>query len=139
MTPGGLKSRKEFLYVRHGARAGRPLLVLEARRRGPDGPARFGLTATKKIGNAVIRNRARRRLRAAALALLPELGAHGVDYVLIARADTAAAPWTALLDDLRSALISVRATIDGQGAGGGRPRAPHKRPHAGRPAPPKPD
>ncbi|MFZ4122048.1 MAG: ribonuclease P protein component [Caulobacterales bacterium] len=134
MSLGGLQSRKEFLFVRQGVRAGRAQLVIEARRRAPDGPARFGLTATKKIGNAVVRNRARRRLRAAARALLPELGVPGVDYVLIARNGTAACPWTALLDDLRSALISVRDLIDGQGAGGARARGarPARQP------PPKP-
>ena len=66
-----------------------------------------GFTATKKIGNAVIRNRAKRRLRDAARALLPELGLPGHDYVLIARNSTTAREWTDLLDDTRKALITL--------------------------------
>ncbi len=70
-----------------------------------------GFTATRKIGGAVVRNRARRRLREAARQTLPELGLPGVDYVFVARADAAAAPWPALLDDVRNALISLRAEL----------------------------
>src|SRR5262249_11132275 len=60
---------------------------------------------------------ARRRLREAARALLPELGLGGIDYVLVARAATVEASWGALLDDLRNALIRLRAALE---AGGGR-------------------
>src|SRR5262245_17603071 len=56
VKPVRLKNRSEFLAVRKGARAGRALVVVEARRRGDDGPLRLGFTATKKIGNAVVRN-----------------------------------------------------------------------------------
>ncbi|MGE0046110.1 MAG: ribonuclease P protein component [Hyphomonadaceae bacterium] len=97
--------------MRQGAKCARPLVLVEARRRAAKGPIRLGLTATKKIGGAVVRNRARRRLREAARALLPEYGLKGVDYVLVARAKTPAAPWAALLDDVRNALISVRADL----------------------------
>jgi ribonuclease P protein component len=54
-----------------------------------------------------VRNRAKRRLREAARLLLPELGRPGFDYVFIARAGTAGRPWARLLDDVKSALISV--------------------------------
>ena len=73
----------------------------------PDGPARAGFTATKKIGNAVHRNRAKRRLREAARLLLPLHGRAGNDYVFIARAATGSRAWTALLDDVETALISL--------------------------------
>ena len=82
--------------------------VIQAAPRGDDDPLiRAGFTATKKIGGAVVRNRAKRRLKAAARALLPRLGRPGVDYVFIARRDTARHGWALLLDDVERALISV--------------------------------
>ena len=73
---------------------------------------RSGFTATKKIGGAVVRNRAKRRLREAARRLLPELGRSGCDYVMIARGGTATRPWARLIDDVRGALVSVAAAHD---------------------------
>jgi ribonuclease P protein component len=81
----------------------------------PAGPARAGFTATRKIGNAVVRNRAKRRLRAAARLLLPLHAEAGTDYVFIARAQTPARPWTALLDDVESALLSLARREGGPG------------------------
>lgn len=121
-----LTKRAQFLFVRQGARAARPSVLIEARRRAPEGPIGLGLTASKKVGGAVIRNRARRRLREAARKLLPELGVAGVDYVLVARQQTPDAPWAALLDDIGNALIRLRADLES-----GRepaPRARSKRP-----------
>jgi ribonuclease P protein component len=103
-----LRTRAQFLRVRRGAKAVRPSLIVESQRRTPTGPVGLGLTATRKIGGAVVRNRARRRLREAARVLLPRLGLPGVDYVLVAREGTLRAPWAALLDDLGIALLSVR-------------------------------
>ncbi len=125
-----LKKRAEFLFVRGGVKAARGAVLIEARRRAADGPYRLGLTATKKIGGAVIRNRARRRLREAARALLPAHGAPGVDYVFVARAEAPSTPWAALLDDVGNALISVRAKIDAPAAAGqpARPKRPPKSP-----------
>ncbi len=126
-----LTKRAQFLRVRAGFRASRPNLSVEALRRAPDGAIGVGFTASKKVGNAVARNRARRRLREAARRLLPELGAAGVDYVLVARQSTPQAPWAGLLDDLGSALIRLRAQLE-QGAGEtrakARPRPPRKSP-----------
>jgi ribonuclease P protein component len=68
-----------------------------------------GFTATRKIGGAVVRNRAKRRLREAARLLLPVHGRPGWDYVFVARGGTATRPWARLLDDVKSALISLAA------------------------------
>jgi ribonuclease P protein component len=120
-----LTKRAQFLHVRGGVRAGRPTVLVEARRRTEDGAIGLGLTASKKVGNAVARNRAKRRLREAARQLLREHGLAGVDYVLVARQQTPDAPWAALLDDLGNALIRLRADLDDAGAP--RPRSPTQR------------
>jgi ribonuclease P protein component len=106
-----LTKRAQFLYVRAGSRASRPNLIVEARRRAETGPIGIGFTASKKVGNAVHRNRARRRLREAARQLLPQHGLEGVDYVLVARQSTPDADWARLLDDLKSALIRLAADL----------------------------
>jgi len=66
-----------------------------------------GFTATRKVGGAVVRNRAKRRLREAARLLLPEHGHAGFDYVFIARSGAPSRPWPRLLDDMKSALIRL--------------------------------
>ncbi len=100
-----LTRRAEFLRVAaRGRKAATPGLVLQALARPDTAPARLGFTVTKKVGNAVIRNRTRRRLRAAARAVLAEAPRTGLDLVLIGRDGTRARPFSALLDDLRSAL-----------------------------------
>lgn len=101
-----LKNRPQFLFVRGGTSERRKSLVLQARRRNGSTAIGAGFTATKKVGNAVIRNRAKRRLREAARQLLPLHGQVGTDYVFIARMDTATIGWQRLLDDMESALIS---------------------------------
>jgi ribonuclease P protein component len=73
------------------------------------GGARIGFTVSKKVGNAVERNRAKRRLRAAAAQILPDLAAPGLDYVLIGRRETLARPYSLLLKDLETALKRLRA------------------------------
>ncbi len=103
--PSRLTRRAEFLRVAaRGRKAATPGLVLQALARPDTAPARLGFTVTKKVGNAVIRNRTRRRLRAAARAVLAEAPRTGLDLVLIGRDGTRARPFPALLDDLRAAL-----------------------------------
>ncbi len=102
-----LKTRPQFLFVRGGRSERRKALVVQARARKGSETIGAGFTATKKIGNAVTRNRAKRRLREAARALLPLHGCIGTDYVFIARMDTATIGWQRLLDDMESALISL--------------------------------
>ncbi len=105
-----LKRRAEFLRVASkGAKAPMPGLVLQALPRNDDAPARLGFTVTKKVGNAVVRNRTKRRLREAARLLLRDQAAQGtaltgVDLVLIGRDGTRSRPFPALIDDLRRAL-----------------------------------
>ena len=83
-------------------------MMVQARQRRPDEGAtgiRVGFTCTKKVGNAVARNRAKRRLREVARLVLPDHGLDGWDYVLIGREDvTAARPFEDLRRDLISAL-----------------------------------
>lgn len=93
-----------------------PGLILQARRRQeaaslPPEPfrdaIRIGFTATGKIGNAVVRNRTKRRLRTAADRLVPQYGRAGFDYVLVGRNTTQSRPFEALCDDLQKALVRI--------------------------------
>lgn len=118
-APAKLRKRPEFQYVQKGERKGRTTLAAQARRRPAsaegrpdDGPPRVGYTCTKKIGNSVVRNRSRRRLREAARRLVPLHGLPGVDYVFLARDATANAPWDALLDDMKDALLRLAAALE---------------------------
>lgn len=111
---GMLKKRSEFLYVRDGFYSAKGGVVVQMRENAARSGIGMGFTATKKIGNAVTRNRAKRRLREAARALLPQYGLAGHDYVLIARGSTTAREWTDLLDDTRKALITLSNRATGQ-------------------------
>ncbi len=91
-----------------------PGLVLQALMRDDAGPARLGFTVTKKVGNAVVRNRTRRRLREAARLLLREQPAVGVDLVLIGRDVTRSRPFSQLIEDLRRALARLGVPAHGQ-------------------------
>lgn len=107
-----LKRRPEYLAVAASRRRWvAPGLILQAARRPEDSdlpPApRIGFTASRKVGIAVERNRARRRLRAAAEALLPKAGRPGFDYVAIARSGTLTRPYADLLADFETALRRV--------------------------------
>jgi ribonuclease P protein component len=87
------------------------VLVQAADRQDGHARVRVGFTATRRIGGAVVRNRAKRRLREAARQTLPALARPGCDYVLIARGGTTARPWPRLLDDVKSALIRLAADL----------------------------
>ena len=108
-----LKIRPQFLAAAKGASFARGAVLVQALDRADGRPViGAGFTATKRIGNAVVRNRCKRRLREAARALLPLHGRPGFDYVFIARGGTTARPWPRLIDDVRSALISLAAAHD---------------------------
>ena len=106
-----LKTRADFLRVAAGRRrAVRPGLLLQAAPcpvAGGREAVRVGFTASRKVGNAVLRNRAKRRLRAAAAEVLRRDGRPGTDYVLIARAATGERPYPQLVGDLEAALRQV--------------------------------
>jgi len=119
-----LRRRPEFLRVqRSGRRFATPGLVLQAcpvrqpaalsGSAGSDSSTTLddigiGFTASKKVGNAVMRNRARRRLKALVREHLPAAAKPGVDYVMIARQGTITRPWPALQQDLMAALKRLK-------------------------------
>lgn len=94
---------------RQGEKTGAPAFLLVRRFRSKGGAdARIGLTVTKKLGGAVVRNHIRRRLRAAARQVFSRYGEAGADYVLIARGPAHTRKYAALLDDMKRALLSLR-------------------------------
>lgn len=100
--------RADFLAANRGLRAPMPGFVLLVHDRGDGDPTpRLGITVTKKIGGAVVRNRMKRRFRALAAAILPELAVAGADHVLIGRAGGVERDFAALRDDLERALQRI--------------------------------
>ena len=134
-----IPSRTRFLAARSkGKKALARGLVIQAIARDSN-DWRIGLTATKKIGNAVTRNRARRRMRALARDHLSPLAKNGVDYVLIARHDTATANWQDMANGLQKAIRYLHRTIATDANQGAKPKAkpnakPDLRPMTDRPS-----
>ena len=109
-----LQKRGDFLRLQHkGMKQVMPAFILQAGA-SPDKLAqiRIGFTASKKIGNAVCRNRAKRRLRALATSALLPASRPNTDYVLIARHFILGASFAQLEADLRSAMLSVHKKLD---------------------------
>ena len=107
-----LRKRREFVQIAQNGRKfitnGLVLQVWERPQENSfDDVMRVGFTTTKKIGNAVKRNRVRRRLRVLARLILPEFGTKGCDYVLIGRTATYDKPFEALKNDLMYALKKI--------------------------------
>jgi ribonuclease P protein component len=104
-----MKRRADFLAAARGARFSAAAFLVQARDRRDRAQPRVGLTVTKKIGKAVERNRIRRRLRAAAEAVLQRAGRAGFDYVLVARRAALTAPFDTMLAELERAVKRVHA------------------------------
>lgn len=105
-----LKRRSEFQRVRGGGRWSTATFVLEGKPRPgtpPDSQPRFGFTVTKQLGNAVVRNRIRRRLREAVRLEAPRSARPEFDYVLIARSAALACLFADLQRDLATAFERV--------------------------------
>lgn len=120
-----LTKRADFLAANSGMRNARAGFVLLTRPNDGQG-IRFGITVTKKIGNAVVRNRMKRRFRELLRAHLPEQGLPDHDHVLIGRAGGVERDFHVMADELARALARAR---DGKGdpAGGRRPRKGNRR------------
>lgn len=107
-----MTKRADFLRAAQARRQPTPGFLLQARARregeGPAGTARVGFTCSKKLGNAVARNRAKRRLREIARLVLPGLARPGWDYVLVGRPEaTALRDFAQMRADLARALKQV--------------------------------
>jgi ribonuclease P protein component len=111
-----LKTRADFLRAQKGRRSHAPGLILEScatpTAASKSNTLRWGVTASRKVGGAVERNRAKRRLREAGRARLPLSGRAERDYVLVARTATLTREFPALLEDLAKALAAVHAALD---------------------------
>lgn len=104
-----LRKRRDFLAAARAERAGVTSFLLQGRDRRDEGDPRLGFTVTKKNGNAVVRNRIRRRLREAARQVMPHAGRKGFDYVLVARSHCLHAPFQDLVRDMERAVARLHA------------------------------
>jgi ribonuclease P protein component len=120
-----LKSRPQFLAVRGGRRSSTPAFLIEVRERPAadnGSTARFGFTITKKIGNAVVRNRIRRRLKAAFAASAGDHARSSCDYVVVARHAALDRPFAALLEDVARAFAALHDNAKRDRSNDARPR-----------------
>jgi ribonuclease P protein component len=108
-----LRQRADFLAAAAGTKVTAPAFLLQARRRGDEGPVRFGFTVSKKVGNAVERNRVRRRLREIVRLSAGAAMRSGHDYVLVGRRGALNAPFARMVQEFDGALRRVR---EGRGA-----------------------
>lgn len=129
-----LTRRADFLRAASARRQGTAGFLLQARRRDPAEPVapqeiRVGYTCSRKLGNAVARNRAKRRLRELARQMIPARGQEGWDYVLVGRPEaTATRDFAEMLSDLKYALTRVHSGTDRQPDRAPRPdSAPRRR------------
>ena len=103
-----LTQRADFLAAAKGPRVPAGAFVLQTRKRAETAPPRFGFTVSKKVGNAVERNRVRRRLREIVRRHAALLAERGHDYVLIGRRAALQAPFGALVADFTGALTRLQ-------------------------------
>ena len=99
-----LKRRQDFVAAAKAVSWGTPGFMMQLRQREDDGPARLGFTCTKKLGNAVMRNRIKRRLKEASRLIMPSIAQTSCDYVIIGRSAAQTRAFDLLQTDLISAL-----------------------------------
>ena len=104
-----LRQRADFLAAAAGSKSTAAAFVLQARKRGDSGPPRFGFTVSKKVGNAVQRNRVRRRLREVVRLSGSNRIRAGHDYVLVGRRAALKVPFARIAEDFEGALRRVHA------------------------------
>ncbi len=109
-----LRQRADFLAAASGTRVPAAGFVLQAAKRTDHGPARFGFTVSKKVGNAVERNRVRRRLREIVRLSGESRTRAGHDYVLIGRRAALQLPYARIAKDFDSALQRAHQGRDGK-------------------------
>lgn len=108
-----IRQRADFLAAAGGAKANAPAFVLQARRRDDSGPVRIGFTVSRKVGNAVERNRVRRRLREMVRLSAAETGMRpACDYVVIGRRAALQRDFEAMRQDLHTALRRIERDIE---------------------------
>jgi len=112
-TKTRLTKRSEYLAVASTRRKWvTPAFILQTKPNDADSLPRTGFTTSKKVGNAVIRNRARRRLKEAARAIIPTCGQAGWHYVVIGRQSAVSYPFEKLKSDLKWALAKLASNAD---------------------------
>jgi ribonuclease P protein component len=109
-----LRQRGDFLAAASGIKVSASAFMLQARRRADDGPVRFGFTVSKKVGNAVERNRVRRRLREMVRLAADNRTRAGHDYVLVGRRAALKVPFERMTKDFDGALRRVHAGRNGK-------------------------
>jgi ribonuclease P protein component len=115
-----LSKRSDFLKANRGWRWVSPAFILLIHPRGDNMPySRAGYTVTKKTGNAVVRNRIKRRFRALVREILPDQGIKGADHIFIGRTIATEHEWSAMRDDLVRALKNYRKDPDKRPKRGG--------------------
>ena len=121
-----LKRRADFRAASRGSRISSGAFVLQARARGDEGCARIGFTVSKQVGNAVERNRVRRRLREIVRLSAGEAMRDGHDYVLIGRRSALALPFTDMQQQLASALQRIHSSRGRDATGSSQNRSLHQ-------------
>lgn len=115
-----LKRRADFLAAAAALRVPGNAFLLQGRDRKDRNSSRVGFTVTKKTGNAVERNRIRRRLRAAAKSVMPRNGHEGFDYVLVARRPAISEPFDKMKHEMERALTRLHSGQATKARSGGR-------------------